>query len=110
MPAEATTIRLDPDLKAGLVQLCRLRSITLNKMIAAALRQHIASDVLLLQQEFDASIKDLQRVAAQDPDFEQAIGRVVGAEVSTSDDPAEGAVVPFRDRATTALVRDLLNG
>jgi predicted transcriptional regulator len=109
MTTIATTIRLDAGLRQGLDQLCELRSITLNKLVSAALAQHLANDTLLLQQEFEASINALKLLAFQDPGFERAIDRVVRAEVSVSDDPAQGTAAFPEEHATTDLLRSLLN-
>lgn len=109
MAMTATTIRLEPGLRLGLDKLCELRSTTLNKLVSAVLREHLTNDALLLQQEFQASIKELHRLAMLDPDFERAIDRVVTAELSTTEDPAQGDLAFPEEHATTDLVRDLLN-
>jgi hypothetical protein len=109
MPESATTIRLDPGLKQGLIKLSVLQSTTLNGLIARALREHLASQTMLLQQEFEASIRELQRLAVQDPGFERAIDRVVAAELSTDKDPGQGSLMFPDELSTTSLVRSLLN-
>lgn len=109
MPTTATTIRLDAPLRDGLLKLSKLRSTTLNKMISSALRDFLANDTLVLQQEFEASIKDLQRLALHDPDFDLAIEKAVTAELSTSEDPAQGTILLPGQHGTTDLVRDLLS-
>jgi predicted transcriptional regulator len=109
MPESATTIRLDPDLKQALMKLSALQSVTLNGLISRALREHLANQTLLLQQEFEDTIRELQRLGRHDPDFERAIDRVVEAEMSTGNDPAQGKRMFPDDMPTTALVRGLLN-
>lgn len=104
-----TTIRLDPLLKQGLDKLSDLRGVTLNGLIGTALRDYLARDTLALQQEYEASIQDLQRYVAGDPNFEDAIRHFVEAEVSSTDDPAEGTLVKAPDTPVTTLVRNLLD-
>ena len=109
MAATATTIRLDPQLKEGLLKLSKLRATTLNKMISTALAEFVARDTQILQQELEASIKDLQRLSKQDPGFERAIARIVDAELATGEDPAEGTVSFVEEHQATDLVRELLS-
>ena len=108
MESIATTIRLDPDLKNGLIKLSRLRSTTLNKTINMALRAFVARDALALKEEIEASLTDLLNLAGADPHFDQAIERAVRAESLARGDPAQGVVSKPADGSVTSLVRDVL--
>lgn len=108
MAAAATTLRIDPLLKERLTRLSQLRRTPMNKLVAQALEQFVAEDSLLLQAELEASIAELRRLRQSDPDFEDAIGKVARAELSTDDDPAQGQVSLPGERRTTEFVRGLL--
>ncbi len=108
MDSIATTIRLDPDLKNGLIKLSKLRSTTLNKTINMALRAFVARDALALREEIEASVAELLKLAEADPHFDAAIERAVRAETLARGDPAQGVVSEPADGSVTNLVRGVL--
>jgi predicted transcriptional regulator len=109
MPTTQTTIRLDPVLKGNLEHLSRLRSMTLNRLVTLALEQFVASDARALRQELKQSLAVLERISAEDPQFEAAIAEAAAAEAALVEDPVEGTPYPAGDRTATRAVRDILS-
>ena len=102
-----TTIRLEPDLKQALVKLSKLRSVTFNKMVTQALEQFVVTESRDLQAELRESLKQIDAIAARDPDYEKGIAAVAAAEAALIDDPVEGTPMMEQEK-TTERVRGLL--
>lgn len=86
----AMTLRVDQSLKDQLAKLSELRHTTMNKLINQALRQYVAKETLVVQEELEASLNSLKQYRGDDPNFERAIEKVISAELSTDNDPAQG--------------------
>ena len=108
MKRVATTFRVDPVLKDGLVKLSALTQKSLNQLANEAIREYVARRTLEVEEELEATLKDLRAYRQSDPDFERAIAEVVKAEATNDPDPAEGRVVSKAGR-TEAAILDLLN-
>lgn len=102
------SLRVDPSLKEHLAKLAELRKMTVNKLIVQALDQFVDKESRTIEAELEASLAQLRKYRAADPDFEQAIEAVVAAELSTDEDPAQGDVAPGEAQEATSLVRGLL--
>ena len=109
MERAATTLRLDPVVKAGLSKLSQLTRTSLNQLANDALREYVARRTLEVEQELEATLEDLRAYRRSDPGFERAIEAIVQAEAANESDPAEGRVVREGEGAESA-VRKLLNG
>ncbi|MFZ2103243.1 MAG: hypothetical protein WAU86_22040 [Oricola sp.] len=109
MQVSVMTLRLEQSLKEQLAKLGELRHTTMNKLVNQAIRQYVASETLLVQEELEASLEEIKRYRKSDPDFEKAIGQVAAAELSTDHDPAQGVVEYPEGFETTKLVRGLLS-
>lgn len=86
----AMTLRVDQNLKDQLAKLSELRHTTMNKLINQALLQYVAKETLVVQEELEASLNSLKQYREDDPNFERAIEKVISAELSVDNDPAQG--------------------
>ncbi|WP_172299880.1 hypothetical protein [Pseudoruegeria sp. HB172150] len=103
------TLRVDQSLKEQLSKLGELRHMTMNKLAIQALQQFVAKETLLVEEELEASLRDLRKYREADPDFEKAIEAAAEAELSTDQDPAQGVIEAQEGFETTRLLRGLLS-
>ncbi len=104
----AMTVRVDKDLKEHLSKLSELKKTPVNKLVRLALDRFVSAETQALQAELEASLAALKAYQAKDPGFENAIQKVVDAEVKSTSDPAEGTVVTDEDQSATTLLRGVL--
>lgn len=108
----ATTIRLDPIVKAGLAKLSKLKHQSLNQLANEALREFVAKRTLEVENELESTLEELRAYRRSDPNFERAIAAFVEAEVTADHDPAEGRVLTVTEARvgqTESVVLDLLD-
>lgn len=108
MTKVATTFRLDPVVKDGLSRLSKLQRRSLNHLANEALKEFVARRTLEVERELESTLEDLRAYRKRDPDFDRAIAAVVDAEMTVTEDPAEGRVVTDVGE-TESVVLDLLN-
>jgi len=89
MERTATTFRLDPAVKEGLIKLSKLERRTLNQLANEALAEFVDRRIREVENELQSTLEDLRAYRTRDPDFERAIEAVVEAETTTAEDPAE---------------------
>ena len=105
---KATTFRIDPVIKAGLVKLSKLLGQPLNKLANEALREYVGRRILEVEDELESTLKDLRAYRKSDPNFDHAIAEFVEAETTVKHDPAEGRIVS-QIGPTESVVRELLS-
>lgn len=93
MPVAVMTLRVDQELKDQLAKIGELRHTPMSKLVNQALQQFVDRETAVLEDELEASLADLRRYRAFDPDFEIAIGQAARAEAGMVDDPAEGVIL-----------------
>lgn len=92
MERVATTFRLDPAVKEGLVKLSKLERRTLNQLANEAIAEFIEQRLREIGTELQSTQEDLRAYRQRDPNFEHAIEIVVEAETKAAKDPAEGEI------------------
>jgi len=89
MERTATTFRLDPVVKEGLVKLSKLQHRSLNQLANEAIAEFVHRSISEVENELQSTLEDLRAYRKRDPRFERAIEAVVEAEVTAHEDPAE---------------------
>jgi predicted transcriptional regulator len=89
----ATTIRLDPEVKARLSKLSELTDKSINDLTNEALQKFIESHSMELEKELEATLERVRAVRRPDPDFKRGIAAFAKAEAALENDPAEGKVI-----------------
>jgi predicted DNA-binding protein len=87
MERTATTFRLDPIVKEGLVKLSKLEHRTLNQLANEAIAEFVERRIREVENELQSTLEDLRAYRKCDPHFVHAIEAVVEAEATA----AEGA-------------------
>ena len=105
---KATTFRIDPVVKGGLVKLAKLLRQPLNKLVNEALREYVVRRTLEVEDDLESTLEDLRAYRKSDPNFERAIAEFVEVEATVKHDPAEGRVVS-RNGPTESTVREILS-
>lgn len=105
---KATTFRIDPVIKDGLVKLAKLLGQPLNKLANEAFREYVIRRTLEVEGDLEATLEDLRAYRKSDPNFERAIAEFVEAEATVKHDPAEGRMVS-RVGPTESMVREFLS-
>jgi len=108
MARVATTFRIDPVVKAGLLKLSQFHKKPLNQLANEALRDFVARRILEIEDELESTLADLRAYRKSDPDFARAIDAFVDAEATSNSDPAEGRVMD-QTGPTESRVLKLLN-
>ena len=109
MPRKATTFRIEPAVRDGLFKLSELLRRPANSLVNEALREYLDRRTLAVEQELEATLEDLRAYRKRDPNFDEALAKVVEAEVNLIEDPAEGEPVEPAGPARKRLAR-LLDG
>ena len=99
--SKATTFRLDPHIREGLFKLSNVLHLSANRLANEALKEYLDRRTQAVEQELEATLEDLRAYRRRDPDFDEAIAKVVEAEVNLVEDPAEGRIVsgPFAEQS-----------
>lgn len=105
---KATTFRIDPVIKDGLVKLSKLLRQPLNRLVNDALGEYVAKRILEVENDLESTLEDLRTYRKSNPNFERAIGEFVEAEATMTHDPAEGRIVS-QIGPTESVVRKLLS-
>ena len=105
---KATTFRIDPVTKGGLVKLSKLLGKPLNTLANDALREYVVRRTLEVEDDLESTLRDLRAYRKSDPNFERAIAEFVEAEATVKHDPAEGRIVS-QIGPTESVVRELLS-
>ena len=110
-----TTIRLEPNVQAGLVVLADLLKKPLNRLVNEAVQLFIKERSQEVEDDLENALKRLRAVREKDPDFELAIASFAEAEASLSgNDPVEGTLVDDETASTAGPVQtkvhELLRG
>jgi predicted transcriptional regulator len=90
---QATTVRLDPEVKDRLNKLSILTDQSINDLTNEALRDFIESRSLKLEKELEATLENVRAVRKSDPSFKRGIAAFVKAEAALEHDPVEGKVI-----------------
>jgi predicted transcriptional regulator len=95
MPAIATTVRLDPEVKARLAHLSEALHKSQNHLANEAIREYLARRSLEVEADLETTLAKLRAYRETDPDYRRAIADAAAAEVAVpaAEDPAEGRVV-----------------
>jgi len=105
---KASTFRIDPVVKDGLVKLSSLLGQSLNQLANDALREYVVRRSLEVEDELESTLEELRAYRRSDPQFERAIAGFVEAEAAVTHDPAEGRVVT-EIGPTESVVREYLS-
>lgn len=109
----ATTVRLAPELQAGLELLQGLLKKPVNKLVNEALKGFIARRATEVQSDLEGVLARIHAYRRKDPDFAIAMRMFVAAEAQLgATDPAEGTVSRAPSEPVgpaQAMVRTLLN-
>jgi hypothetical protein len=107
---KATTLRLNPNLDAGLSLLQRLWKTPRNKLINDAVQSYLERRTAEIETDLKDILVRVQAYRRADPQFKRQWEAFVDAEARhAQDDPVEGGVRHKAGPAQT-LVRDLLRG
>src|SRR3546814_408964 len=90
MERTATTFRLDPVVKEGLVKLSKLQHRSLNQLANEAIAQFVDRRIHEMENELQSTLEDLRAYRQRDPHFERAIEAVVEAEAAAPEDLVDG--------------------
>lgn len=108
-PVKATTFRIEESTMVGLEKLSAILNKPLNKLVNEAMRDYVAHRISEVEVDLASTLEDLRTYHQSDPDFDRSIAAFVEAEVSTTDDPAEGTVVAEAGPARKKILK-LLRG
>ena len=89
----ATTLRIDPVVRARLAKLSEHLGRSMNSLADQALKELLAKLTLEVESDLEASLEELRAYRKNDPNFERAIAEAVDAEMTVEHDPAEGHVI-----------------
>ena len=105
---KATTFRIDPVIKAGLVKLSKQLRRPLNKLANEALGEYVVRRTLEVEDDLQSTLEDFRAYRKSDPNFDRAIAEFVEAEATVKHDPAEGRI-DSKIGPTESVVRKLLS-
>lgn len=105
---KATTFRIDPVIRGGLVKLSKLLRQPLNRLANEALAEYVARRTLEVEDDLVTTLEDLRAYRKGDANFDRAIAQFVEAEATVKHDPAEGRIVSPAG-PTESKVRELLS-
>lgn len=115
---KAKTLRLAPEFEAGLGLLKSVLNVPINKMVNEAVGEYIQKRAAEVEIDLTGVLERVKAYRRADPQFKQALARLVKAEARHGgNDPVEGVVVdldpPTRVRKSKAgpaqrMVRGLL--
>jgi hypothetical protein len=96
----ATTLRLDPAVRRGLVLIRRTTGATMNKLVNEAVALYVADRVKTIEHDLQAALDRVRQYHAADPTY-AAQARLIAAEEATHtrSDPVEGRMVADRSAA-----------
>ncbi len=106
--AKATTYRIDPAIKGGLVKLAKILNTPQNQLVNDALREFVAERSADLMADLAATVTELNKLQEEDPGFAKAIKKAAAAEAEMDYDPAEGQLIDNSDPSST-IVRSILH-
>jgi len=108
MERVATTFRIDPEVKNGLVKLSKLQHRSPNQLANEALAEFVDRRIREVENELQTTLEDLRAYRLRDPGFKWAIEAVVETKATAAKVPAEGKVVSEAGRTESAVL-GLLN-
>lgn len=96
----ATTLRLDPAVRRGLVLIRRTTGVTMNKLVNEAVALYVADRVKTIEHDLQAALDRVRQYHAADPAY-AAQARPFAAEEAAHarSDPIEGRMVADRSAA-----------
>lgn len=105
---KATTFRIDPVIKVGLVKLSKLTGQPQNRLANEALGEFVVRRTLEVEDDLESTLEDLRAYRMSDPNFDRAIDKFVEAEATVEHDPAEGRIVR-ETGSSKSVMRKLLS-
>ena len=93
------SLRMQSELYEEVKTLSKLSNSTMSKFILSAIEEHVVESRKRLKRSLSENLEILNRYSARDPDYRDAIDKVVDGEVSSS---ASAAVEQFYDTRNLA--------
>ena len=107
----ASSIRWNPEVKAGLEAMRQVVNVPVNKLVNQAVAEFVDRQARILESELESVLANLRKYRKADPKFKAAIRRTAAAESKyAAVDPAEGVAFDTREAVgpTTRKVKKLL--
>lgn len=92
MQRKATTVRLEPAAQAKLRKLSKILHQPVNKLVNEAIRDYVVRRSKQAEDELSSMLAGLRELRKRDPNFEESIAKFIEAELTVTDDPAEGSI------------------